>query len=390
LGEFEILQGGRRPVPRALILTRTGAADQLILAQRLKALGAEVQEGEFRDYSILRWHSDYTPYPTATFGQVLEWLSPGAYPPANDALNGGELPLPVSGVCDTAVVFGPSPGLFGVISQPLRPIASGASALIFLSAGSTTQVGNYRLWVSTARRLARAGYASLRFDIAGVGDSPAGTTSGAPHGSRKQGLANVKAALDWLEAQGFPRIILVAYCLSATLSREVVASDPRVVAQLLINPSQPFGVKPTGRTPARYISLACELRTWRRLLGGAIPPAKMLRGARDLARGVRMGIEKRILGRYARAHTTAASARTLAAQGVDTLLIVGEDDSCVERLEEYFATDRDRLAELLNVRICPLRGVGHDFPRRSDRDLLAGAILEYLQYAPHLQSEPRR
>ncbi|HHO68021.1 MAG TPA: alpha/beta hydrolase, partial [Gammaproteobacteria bacterium] len=71
---------------------------------------------------------------------------------------------------ERVVTFGPERNLVGVLTQPdqVRP---DLPVLVFLNAGLLHRVGPYRMHVDLARQLAARGYASLRFDLSGRGDS---------------------------------------------------------------------------------------------------------------------------------------------------------------------------------------------------------------------------
>ena len=66
--------------------------------------------------------------------------------------------------------FGERSNLLGVLTAPAAP-HPGSPAVILLNAGLLHRVGPNRLHVDVARRLAEAGFTSLRFDMSGVGDS---------------------------------------------------------------------------------------------------------------------------------------------------------------------------------------------------------------------------
>ncbi len=73
---------------------------------------------------------------------------------------------------ERAMRFGAHGGLAGVLTEPAldRSIA-GAPVVVLTNVGLNHHVGPFRLWVELARKLASAGFAVLRFDSAGLGDS---------------------------------------------------------------------------------------------------------------------------------------------------------------------------------------------------------------------------
>lgn len=65
----------------------------------------------------------------------------------------------------------PDSGLFGVLTRPQRNLKE--TGFIFINSGLLHRVGPFRLYVDLAREIARAGYASIRLDQSGKGDSDA-------------------------------------------------------------------------------------------------------------------------------------------------------------------------------------------------------------------------
>lgn len=377
LEKFEILQNKRRLAARALILTRDDIITDTHLADRLAELGVEVEEGKFTDYAGLRWQLKDAPFPAASFARVIEFIAPGALPAARQAGCAGEVNIPVPGICETALVFGPAPGLFGVLCEPPESRWAGRPALVFLSPGTTPHVGDDRMWVPMARQFAREGFTSLRFDLAGVGDSPSRADQMEQGGEFRQAAADVANALNWLETRGFSQAILIGNCWAAKLACTVALSEQRIVAQFLINPWHQFWSERTSgfHTPAHYLKLARNPSTWRALVSGAVAGPVVRRAAGRLARGVLAAARRRIVRTEAPhaavARIGALRLQRLAARGVDTMLIYGEDDSLLDDLEECFGASREDLAEQLFVDIRVLPGVKHLFPHRSDRDNLA-------------------
>ncbi|MSP77865.1 MAG: alpha/beta fold hydrolase [Rhodospirillaceae bacterium] len=103
--------------------------------------------------------------------------------------------------------------------------------------GVYPRMGSNRISVMHARRYASQGFTSLRLDLAGVGDSEA-----APEGDsvvyNLKSCADVAAAVDWLEARGHKRVVLVGMCSGGYLGFQVAQRDKRVVGQILVNPQR--------------------------------------------------------------------------------------------------------------------------------------------------------
>lgn len=105
--------------------------------------------------------------------------------------------------------------------------------MIFINAGSTHRCGPNRLYTILARQLASWDYASLRFDIAGIGDSPAATGLGK---FRDYAARQVQEAIDYLEQNNdYQRFVIFGLCGGADIAFDAGATDERVTKLILIN-----------------------------------------------------------------------------------------------------------------------------------------------------------
>ena len=93
------------------------------------------------------------------------------------------------------VQFGPEGSLIGVITTPsdgqLAPVAC-----LMLNMGANHRVGPRRINVKLARQMANSGIPSIRFDLAGLGDS--GPAGGSEH-FLTQAVFDLQAAMNLIE-----------------------------------------------------------------------------------------------------------------------------------------------------------------------------------------------
>ena len=80
---------------------------------------------------------------------------------------------------EQAILLGPRRSLVGVLTPPVEGSPPRDRAVVILNSGIIHRVGANRLHVELARELARAGFRVLRFDLSGIGDSPARSDAGA-------------------------------------------------------------------------------------------------------------------------------------------------------------------------------------------------------------------
>lgn len=113
-----------------------------------------------------------------------------------------------------AYYFGGSPNLFGALHAPQRLRARSAAILLCNPFGEEA-VRAHRIYRVLATQLERAGYATLRFDFSGTGDSAAE----ASEATVAQWLRDLDVAAGELRAaSGSPRIALVGLRFGATLA----------------------------------------------------------------------------------------------------------------------------------------------------------------------------
>ncbi len=126
--------------------------------------------------------------------------------------------------------------LFGILSEPASVQAD--AAVVLLNPGTKMRVGPNRLYLRMAERFVAQGYAVLRFDFAGLGDSegdvPESQTAdlfGAIQTGRY--VDDVSASIDWLVAEkGIRRVVAGGLCGGAITALLAAERDPRIVSVL--------------------------------------------------------------------------------------------------------------------------------------------------------------
>lgn len=119
--------------------------------------------------------------------------------------------------------------LIGILTSPPTPAELG---VVILVGGPQYRIGSHRQFVHLARALANDGYASLRFDFRGMGDSTGDSRT------FEAIDADICAAIDFFQSR-LPkarRIVLWGLCDAATAAMMYAPSDPRVAGLVLANP----------------------------------------------------------------------------------------------------------------------------------------------------------
>lgn len=154
------------------------------------------------------------------------------------------------------VSFGPKSGLVGVLSEPdtLRP---NAPFVITSNVGMHNRAGPYRLYVELARRLAAVGFPMLRFDLSGMGDSPA-RADGVDELDRA--LLDMNDAMSMLaERHGAQRFVPMGLCSGVDSTHAITVADPRVAAAVFI---EGYSFRTPEFYVRRYLERPLKRRFW--------------------------------------------------------------------------------------------------------------------------------
>ena len=140
-----------------------------------------------------------------------------------------------SAIAERVVRFGAGAGLTGVVTRPQQSPRSALPALILLNAGILHHVGPFRMSVDVARAVAsEAGLTVLRFDLSGLGDSPADAEAAKNPHDRAQN--EIRAARDWLvDRLEAPGVIVGGLCTGACHAHTAALSIESVVGALMID-----------------------------------------------------------------------------------------------------------------------------------------------------------
>jgi pimeloyl-ACP methyl ester carboxylesterase len=156
---------------------------------------------------------------------------------------------------EETVLFGIGNDLVGTLNVPHS--RRGALGVVLLNAGMIHRIGPHRINVRLARELAQHGIASIRFDLAGHGDSPR------PSGAlsfQDQAVEDIRQAADTLgKATGLERFAVFGICSGAYHAFNAAARDERLTDLILIDAFR----YPTRKT--RLIYYLSRLRQPQRL-----------------------------------------------------------------------------------------------------------------------------
>ena len=132
---------------------------------------------------------------------------------------------------ETAHNIDPDSNLIGVSSVPEG--AAGRPGVILINAGFLHRVGPNRMNVSLARQLAAAGFASLRMDLSGLGDSTGRSAAADDHAIVSEDLDKAMAFMG--ERFALRTFVLVGLCSGAYDTARKAVVDERVVGLVNID-----------------------------------------------------------------------------------------------------------------------------------------------------------
>ena len=272
--------------------------------------------------------------------------------------------------------------LAGILSQPDTPAQTG---VIVVVGGPQYRAGSHRQFVLLARALADAGFAVLRFDYRGMGDS-----EGQPR-QFDAVSADIAAAIDALQQHvaSVRRVVLWGLCdgASAALLYCFESSDPRVTGLCLLNPWVRSEAS-LARTQIKhyYTQRLMQKAFWQKLLSGRMALAALS----DLTDNIRLSTSG---SGWLRAEKQSfQQSMALGWQRFDgpILLLLSGDDYVAKEFLEYVNTDaawKDTWAHA-HLQRHSLPGVDHTCSSAASRQWVEQLTLDWLtqQAAPPQRS----
>jgi pimeloyl-ACP methyl ester carboxylesterase len=370
--------------PRILIASapRRPALGEAALA-RIRTPGAVVEAALFEGYDAYMRNAYQSVVPEPFFTHLARWAAEGA--PTGPGLR---VPASASTMIDCAggaaerlLCFGVSDALVGVLCEPtLARQAARAPAMLILNTGANPRVGNGRIAVRLARRLAALGVTSLRMDASGIGDSEAALGAAADDPAvllfGPAVTNDVRAALDALEQRGFDRCMVVGVCSGAHRAFQAALTDHRIVGLALAN--LPAFDRQAGGAPA---------------LDGGPPPDEIpsLRQVRMLQRRLLAEADRFLAEQFgldSGLDRARRWLRVLQARGTTMLLAYSIDDRALRELRAHFGRRGRHLPRGAPVQVIFLSGTDHTLDSHKMQWEFIDQIVEHLRLHHGLEGEP--
>ncbi len=253
-------------------------------------------------------------------------------------------------------------GLFGIVAEPAD--GGGATTAVLLNAGIINHVGPSRLWVEFARRWAAGGVRTLRFDLSGLGDSPARPGQRVDQMYPPEAFDDLADMIKEMAGGGPGDVVLTGLCSGGYHSiegamalgvRSICVINPILTAR----PSEILGQGDGSRTPE--IDPRRQATTARKRWVRALPAHDLLGAMVDRLPDAAWWF----INRVAVASPPARIIERLVDSGVDTYVVCGEKEARVMRRGQAAAFRRLARSGRFHLEVMP--GIDHELFARASR-----------------------
>lgn len=266
--------------------------------------------------------------------------------------------------------------LVGVVTAPEAPPDT---ALLIVVGGPQYRAGSHRQFVQLARRAAEHGFAAMRFDTRGMGDS-----EGAQR-SFEEIDEDLAAAIDALQraVPSVRRVGLWGLCGGASASLLYCRKnrDPRVAGLALINPwVRSETTQALTRVKHYYLQRLLQAQFWKKLFSGrvAFTAIKELSGAVRVAVGAVVTVAS---GEVPNSTLERRMAEGLANLSGEVLIILSGNDYTAKEFLEAVSLDNLWQVQLARQRLTrvDIREADHTFSQTEWQQKAEAASVEWLE-----------
>ena len=386
---------------RVLLLSRDDLPTDTNFADHLRKHNTDVTQQQFSGYDNFMVAPVKSTLPSGALDTIVTWLE-AAYPATAtpEAPSPGSMPtgrptrimtIGETHVREETTRFGP--GLFGIITEPATrdPRTPG---IVIMNTGGDHHVGPHRMYAPLVRTWATMGFTTLRFDISGLGESPARPGESEAVAYPQDALEDLRAAVAHLGAtRGIDRFVIMGVCSGAYYSVHAAAAGIPMIGNIAVNPplywrpGHPLADDPywTQHETKRVGRALLSPTKWVRLLSGKVDFRATLSVLADQV--YRVG--KRAASEIARTPrreegNTGDNILMLFPNQVDTLLTFSGDDMGLQYLERQNDRELQKLLSRPNFELEIVAGADHTFMPVQWQDRLTELLTAHLveRYGP--------
>jgi pimeloyl-ACP methyl ester carboxylesterase len=392
---IDLTQAKQAPAARILLVERGRAAGDSPLKKHLVDLGADVASFDYEGYELILTDPTQAEPPRETLSRITGWID-GL--PQRAATGGSRAiatsPAPARAMAgphfeELPLRFGPDNRLFGVLCWPTGRETSAIAVLA--NSGRDYHIGWGRASVEQARALAQRGIASLRFDAAGIGDSPAPQDAAHEVIYSAEQIANVRHAIDYVETLNAGPVMLVGRCSGAYAAFNAAAQDPRVRSAVIVNierfvwdprESVAEALRYAHRSIGNFGSTLLSKRGMNRLLSGELRvKAAATYVSHRLVRQIGLKLGRLFPGLTAEGKLHSEVHRRfqeLDNRGVRVALVFSTGDLGLKEFKTYMGENGERLRRYKRASVTMIPDADHNFTHSGARARLTEALCDLL------------
>lgn len=280
LRAIDLLQQSPR-AGRVLLVNRDDLPAAPALEEALVAAGIPCESVALPGWNGMMADHQFTVVPDAALAAIVDWVGNWCQtrsPETAPIISGSDM----ANVSDTSFEeicrFGEDQQLFGILTRPSKD--AGQPAILLFNGGAVHHVGPNRVYVTLARHLAALGFAVLRFDLEGIGDSVMRAAGRENQPYPPHATADARAALEYLRARhGYRRFVAMGLCSGAhtAFHAGLALDDPGLEELVLINPlafywHEGLGIESVSRMhdAVQYKNSMRDPGRWLKLLRGDV------------------------------------------------------------------------------------------------------------------------
>lgn len=374
------------PAPAAPMFVAAQNALVSNYARDLRTRGAPITIGDFPGFDALFLDAHSNEAPQLVFDQAMRWLNdtfafaPDSAPPRTLALS----PAPPTELRhlhgrERPVAFGA--GLQGILCLPDHP-ATDSPGVVFLNTGGDPRSGIGGFTTKAARKLAAEGYRSLRFDFAGLGDSPMPQGKQRSHIFETPREADMDAAIQFLADQGNGTVVVAGVCAGAYHAIRAAINDKRVMGVFAVSPvklvwrkgdSLAFGRRDDGKATRAYFGALSDTNNRSRLFAGEVD-------VKTISRALAGRVKNHTLGMMAkrRSNSPLAGLRAFSRRGGRAYLLMGLDDISLDEVETFFGPNGRELKKAAHMVVDINPRLDHGLARRESQQIALSSLVAWL------------
>lgn len=385
LDSLDLRHVQRAPATRVLMLNSGASNASVDLAAHFTSVGASVETGPFENYFQALQPAWLAEVPETTLSIATDWLS-------HDISSSSSLRVTTFGNAPAIVTPGAverplhiaDGKIFGMLCEPETGYArpEHTPILIIANTAGTHHAGDGRFNVELARRLAQMGYASLRIDADGIGDSRGAAVSGTIGLIELDAVAaDVSSAADALFARGYSDIAVFGICAGAYAGLRAAQHNPSIRGVVLVNPvglalpdscTMQNAAKFSAGSPRAHLRSMVHARKWAKVARGEIRLGPVLRRlwrhAVARMQGIAAAWTDDALFTTTKSYRVRSLIKALDASGVHVRLLLSPHDHSLDELEMHFGTNGHRLSKLQHARALIVQNMDHELLNHAARE----------------------